>query len=84
MADRKIMYSLIAALAYVVLSCPAVYKLTNSLASPLNLSTSNSAGCPTWTGLFVHGGVVGAIVYSLLAQNFIIAITPPMAPASYM
>ena len=80
--DRKITYALIAAAAYVILSYPVTYKFTNTIASSAGLSTSNSAGCPTLTGLFAHGSVVGGIVYFLLAQNYIIpmvkAPTPPM------
>lgn len=80
--DRKIQYALITALAYVVLSYPQTYKVTNSLASTLNLSTSNPAGCPNFFGLILHGSVAGGIVYALLAQNYLVAMT--RAPAMAM
>lgn len=78
--DRKIQYALITALAYVVLSYPQTYKITNSLAGTINLSTSNPAGCPNLTGLLLHGSIAGGIVYTLLAQNYLVAMTrpPPM------
>jgi len=84
--DRKIQYALITALAYIVLSYPQTYKITNSLANTVNLSTSNSAGCPTFSGLVLHGAVAGGIVYALLAQNYLIAISKsiPIQPLSPM
>lgn len=75
--DRKIQYALITALAYVVLSYPQTYKITNSLTSTFNVSTSNPAGCPNLTGLILHGSVAGGIVYALLAQNYLVAMTRP-------
>ena len=75
--DRKIQYALITALAYVVLSYPQTYKITNSLANTINLSTSNPAGCPNLTGLLLHGSVAGAIVYVLLSQNYLVAMNRP-------
>lgn len=79
--DRKIQYALIASAAYFVLSYPATYKLTNALTTPINVSTSNSAGCPTLTGLFLHGSVVGLLVYFLMAENYIIPMAKTPAPA---
>ena len=73
MDSRTIQYSLIAAVAYVVLSSPQVYKFTNNVSGMFGLSTSNPAGCPNMTGLVIHGSVVGLIVYALLSQVYLIA-----------
>lgn len=73
MDNKKLQYAGLLALTFFVLSSPQVYKLTNSVTSSFGMPTSNSAGCPNGTGLVVHGLVVGAILYALLAQNYIIA-----------
>lgn len=82
MDDRKVQYALIAGLAYLVLSYPATYKLTNSITTAVSpsLQTSNSAGCPTMFGLLAHGGVVAGLVYALLMQNIIVPLPakPPV------
>lgn len=83
MDNRKLQYAIIAGVAFLVLSYPATYKLTDRVASLVNVHTSNSYGCPTLTGLIAHGAVVAAIVYALLQQNIIVPMPPRIPPTMY-
>ena len=79
MDDRKIQYSCLAGLAFVILSSPQVYQFTNSIAAMFGGSTCNSAGCPNVYGLLTHGAVVGLIIFALLSNTYLISIAqPPM------
>lgn len=48
--------SIFAALAFLVLGSPAMYKLTSSLAFG---AFTDDRGAPTFLGTFVHAGVAG-------------------------
>lgn len=52
----------VSALLFGALSCPPAYRLTNQIFAPLGLTLANDDGCPTVTGLLVHGIVYTAAV----------------------
>ena len=70
--DRKIQYALIVAAGFFIFASPPTYKLMNSLTMAAGVPTANSAGCPNYSGLALHGAILGAILYVLLQQNYVI------------
>lgn len=62
--NPKIIYSIQAALVFLVISSPFVYKLTDSLFG--NLFKISVNGCPTIAGLLLHTVVYGLIVYIMM------------------
>lgn len=62
--NPKIIYSIQAALVFLVISSPFVYKLTDSLFG--NLFEISVNGCPTIAGLLLHTVVYGLIVYIMM------------------
>lgn len=59
---QKLLMSFVAALAFVLVSMPYTYKLTDQLASSLSLNLASRSGCPTIVGLGVHGTVFFAVM----------------------
>lgn len=47
----------ITALLFIVISSPAIYKLTNSVFAPLGLKTSDTAGKASNFGVLIHSVV---------------------------
>ena len=60
---QKWMISLAAAVLAVIVFSPFLFKLVNKLTSAVGLEVADSKGCPTLTGLLVHG-----VVYLLLVR----------------
>lgn len=61
-SSNKNWSSVVSALLFGALSSPSAYKMTNQIFAPLGLSLANEEGCPTVTGLLVHGLVYTAAV----------------------
>lgn len=59
----KWLASLVLSLAFLAVSHPITYTLVNSITEKFGIVVSDSQGCPTGTGLFVHG-----LVFALLAR----------------
>lgn len=78
MDNSALQYSAVAAVAYFIFGAPETYKLVNRLTTMFGMNTANSAGCPNYKGLAIHGLIVGAIIYFLLSQNYIIKASRPM------
>jgi len=62
--NPKILYSIQAALVFLVISSPFVYKLTDSLFG--NIFDISVNGCPTIAGLLLHTVVYGLVVYVMM------------------
>ena len=62
--NPKILYSIQAALVFLVISSPFVYKLTDSLFG--NIFEISVNGCPTIAGLLLHTVVYGLVVYVMM------------------
>jgi hypothetical protein len=62
--NPKILYSIQAALVFLVISSPFVYKLTDSLFG--NIFDISVNGCPTIAGLLLHTVVYGIVVYVMM------------------
>lgn len=58
-------HALTGAVMFVVLAHPATYKLVSSLLGP----KIAVGGCPSTTGLLVHGAVFAAIVYAMMMRK---------------
>ena len=59
--DRRLVWSMAAAAAFVVLSGRPAYALTDPLAGTLHPGTQQ----PNARGLLLHGGLVGLLMYSV-------------------
>lgn len=58
---------LFAALAFLIVGSPVVYKFTDSLiAKVVKVDFANEEGLPTHTGLIVHAIVLALLVYAFL------------------
>lgn len=64
MMNPKLLYSLQAALVFLVISSPFMYKTTQMIFGKLFAVAVN--GCPTISGLLLHTVVYGLIVYILM------------------
>lgn len=62
--DPAIMYSIQAALVFLVVSSPIVYNLVETIFG--RLFTVAVKGCPTVSGLLLHTVVFGLVVYLLM------------------
>lgn len=74
MVSARIRHSLMLALLFFVISSPYLYKLVDSIVSPIvgslipQLSWAlkiSEGGCPTTYGLLVHSAVFGLVAYYL-------------------
>jgi hypothetical protein len=64
------MSAIYAAVLFVIISMPQVYKFVDSLVGKLlNVEVSNSEGCPTNWGIIIHAAVYGLVVYLLMTNN---------------
>jgi hypothetical protein len=65
--NDKIYISVVSAILFLLVSLPMTYQITNSL----GLRTLQSAGCPSWVGIFLHTAVFGLLSFVLmLIPNF--------------
>jgi hypothetical protein len=64
MLDLRTMASIKAALLFLIIGSPLMYKLTQQLLG--GLFTISSKGCPTMGGLVLHAVVLGLITYVLM------------------
>lgn len=62
--DPKIIYSLQAALLFLVIASPIMYRVVQAIFGRLFTVAVN--GCPTVAGLFLHTVVFGLIVYVMM------------------
>jgi hypothetical protein len=53
-------------IAFLIISLPFTYKITNNLLSGILGELADSSGCPTTRGLLIHSLVFGVIVYYLM------------------
>lgn len=61
----KLMYSLIAAFVFFIISHPIIYGLTDRIFGVVGVSTS-IAGCPTTVGMVLHTLVFALIIRMLM------------------
>lgn len=62
--DPKVMYSLQAAILFLVVSSPFMYRLVQAIFG--RLFTVSVNGCPTIAGLVLHTIVFALLVYALM------------------
>ena len=62
--DPRVIYSIQAALVFLVIASPFMYNLVQSILG--RLVTVAKGGCPTMAGLLLHTVVYGLIVYGLM------------------
>ena len=60
---------LIAAILFLVISSPQLYKLVDKLLAPLGVDFADINGCPTLQGQLLHTAVFALAVYLLLNQG---------------
>jgi hypothetical protein len=56
-------------IAFIIVSLPFTYKITNGLLGGIIGKLSDASGCPTILGLLVHAVVFGFIIYGLMIIN---------------
>lgn len=70
MASVATVIALLAALLFIIISSPAVYKQTNAVTTRvLKFRLSDAAGNPTRAGLVVHAAVMFGAMYAFARQN---------------
>lgn len=70
MPSMAVQLSLFAALLFIIISSPAVYKATNSVSSKVaRTRLADTAGNPTTAGLVVHAAVFFGIIYGFARLN---------------
>ena len=62
--DKRILYSIQAAILFLIIASPIVYKIVQAIFG--KLFTVAVDGCPTTAGLFLHTLVFGVLVYVLM------------------
>lgn len=62
----KINATIQSVIAFIVVSLPFTYKITDSLLGGIVGRLADSSGCPTGLGLIIHSIVFGLIIYSLM------------------
>lgn len=62
-------YSLHAALLFLIVSSPFVYRLVQGLVGAV-FTVAAPSGCPTLAGLVLHAAVFGALVYFLMGMRY--------------
>lgn len=65
----KINATIQSVIAFLIISLPFTYKLTNRLLGGIIGKLSDASGCPTTLGLFIHSIVFGFIIYGLMIIN---------------
>lgn len=63
--DSKIRYSIHAALLFLIVSSPFLYRLVQRILGTV-LTVADHSGCPTISGLLLHAAVFGSLVYFLM------------------
>ncbi len=67
--DFKIRATIQTIIAFLLISLPLTYKITNGLLGGIIGKLAEPSGCPTNLGLFIHSIVFGLIIYSLMIIN---------------
>jgi hypothetical protein len=67
--DFKISATIESMIAFLIVSLPFTYKVTNGLLGGILGKLANPSGCPTTLGLFIHTIVFGLIIYGLMIVN---------------
>jgi hypothetical protein len=67
--DPKIRYSIHAALLFLIISSPFLYRLVQGILGAV-FTVSGPSGCPTLFGLLLHAAVFGALVYFLMSVRY--------------
>jgi len=65
MMDAKVFYSVQAAIVFLVVSSPMLYKLVQAVFGRL-FTVASKDGCPTVAGLLLHTVVFGLVMYGLM------------------
>lgn len=65
----KVSATIQSVIAFLLVSLPFTYKLTNGLLGRIIGRLADSHGCPTMLGLMVHAVVFGFIIYGLMIIN---------------
>jgi hypothetical protein len=68
-SDFKIMATFESIIAFLIVSLPFTYKVTNGLFGGIVGKLADSSGCPTTLGLIIHSIVFGIIIYGLMTIN---------------
>ena len=66
---QNIHATFLSVLAFILVSLPLTYIITNNLLSGVIGRLADSSGCPTRLGLAVHSIVFGFIIYGLMIIN---------------
>lgn len=70
MTSPSTVVAILAALLFIIISSPAVYKQTNAITTRiLRFRLSDAAGNPTRAGLVVHAAVMFGAMYLFARQN---------------
>ncbi len=67
--NTKIRATILSIIAFLIVSLPLTYKITNDLLSRFIGKLADDSGCPTPLGLFIHAIVFGLIIYGLMNIN---------------
>lgn len=62
----KISATIQSIIAFLIVSLPFTYKLTNRFFGGIVGKLADPSGCPTPLGLFIHSIVFGIIIYGLM------------------
>ncbi len=64
--EIKIISTIQSIIAFLIVSLPFTYKLTNGLLGGIVGKLADQSGCPTTLGLVIHSIVFGLIIYGLM------------------
>jgi hypothetical protein len=64
--EIKIIATIQSIIAFLIVSLPFTYKLTNGLLGNIVGKLADQSGCPTTLGLVIHSIVFGLIIYGLM------------------
>lgn len=67
--DAKIRYSIHAALLFLIVSSPFLYRLVQSILGRV-ITVADHSGCPTHSGLLIHSAVFGVLVYLSMTISY--------------
>jgi len=67
--DPKIRYSLHAALLFLIVSSPFLYRLVQGIFGAI-FTVATPSGCPTMFGQLLHAAVFGGLVYFLMTLRY--------------
>jgi hypothetical protein len=64
--SEKINATMQTIIAFLLVSLPFTYKITNGFLSGILGKLAEPSGCPTLLGLFIHSIAFGVIIYGLM------------------